>query len=116
MNPAPTRNLQSSGCNKYLRWSRPEGFFAWRRMSLVATRILQALFMALFVCSAAAGSDDVPPSPNKAWYPPGLKEYETELAKGGFHKKPGAPEIEVDPDKVYDLPALIDIAERNNPK
>jgi outer membrane protein TolC len=79
-------------------------------MSRPLTNTLIALMF--LTNSVVAGNDGAPPSPDKAWYPPGLREYEQELAKG----KTEAPAVEVDPDKVYDLPALIDIAERANPK
>ena len=35
---------------------------------------------------------------------------------GDFNDRQKAPEVEVDADKVYDLPELIDIAERANPE
>jgi outer membrane protein TolC len=67
-----------------------------------------------FAYSSLAGSDLSPPSPVRAWYPPELDKYETELASG--HVESESRQITVDPDKVYDLPELIDIAERANPK
>ena len=62
------------------------------------------------------GEDRVPPSPDKPWFPPQLDQYETELAHRAFNHTPKAQEIEVDGDKIYDLPELIDIAERANPQ
>ena len=65
---------------------------------------------------AWAGADDVPPSPQKAWYPRNLGEYEAELAREARQNSAGASGIQADPNIVYDLPALIDIAERSNPQ
>ena len=45
-----------------------------------------------------------------------MSEYETELKREGAHGKSEGPQIELDSAKVYDLPALIDIAERENPQ
>ncbi len=62
------------------------------------------------------GQNQAPPSPAKPWFGPGLNEYETELAR--MHRedaRSGAP-VEISPDKAHDLPELIDIAERSNPK
>ena len=53
-----------------------------------------------------------PPSPGKPWSPPGLEVYEKDLAD----RRSGAETAEIDPDKVYDLPELIDIAESTNPE
>ena len=81
----------------------------WRRICLVA-------LMNILTASATFGDDTAPPSPEKPWSPPRLNEYETELAHGALGNKQNATEIEIDPQKVYDLPELIDIAERVNPQ
>ena len=73
-------------------------------------------FMSLLIASAALGNDGAPPSPDKPWAPPKLDEYERELARGDFRNNQDATEIEIVPEKIYDLPALIDVAERVNPK
>ena len=65
---------------------------------------------------AAFGGDGAPPAPDRPWYPPGLHQYETNLAQGDFSEKRGGASIEIDPQKVYDLPELIDIAERTHPQ
>jgi outer membrane protein TolC len=83
-------------------------------MSLVATSVLRTAFLALFAFGSFAASNLTPPSPQKAWYPEGLNKYEAELANE--HAESEGPRVRVDPDKVYDLPALIDIAERANPQ
>lgn len=63
----------------------------------------------------ALADDDVPPSPGKPWAPPGLNEYETELVRQGDIYKRTFALIQIDPNKEYDLPELIDIAERSHP-
>lgn len=73
------------------------------------------MFGMLQMASISIGQNQAPPSPDKPWLPPGLNEYERQLGqikRAGTHG--GAP-IEISPEKVYDLPALIDIAERSNP-
>ena len=62
------------------------------------------------VCDLRAQT--TPPSPSSPWSPPGLKSYEKDLA----NRRPSEGAAKIDPDKVYDLPALIDIAERTNPE
>ncbi len=62
------------------------------------------------------GGDNASPSPDRPWYPPQLREYEQELAHRDAGEKASGTSIVIDPDKVYDLPELIDIAERANPK
>ena len=68
------------------------------------------------VCLSAHGEQVVPPSPEKPWSPPGLDSYEQELAHGAFSNRESAAQAEIDSDKVYDLPELIDIAERSHPE
>src|SRR6266704_5767839 len=80
----------------------------WRRVSLVA-------LMTFLTTSAIFGSEIAPPSPEKPWSPPGLNAYERELAHGDFSNEKNAKQIEIVPDKIYELPELIDIAERSNP-
>jgi outer membrane protein TolC len=55
----------------------------------------------------------IPPSPSRPWSPPNLESYEKDLANLRSGDLEAAT---IDPDKVYDLPALIDIAERTNPE
>jgi outer membrane protein TolC len=63
---------------------------------------------------ATFGGERAPPSPDKPWYPPQLDKYEMDLAHGEFGRK--IEPTEIDPEKVYGLPELIDIAERTNPQ
>jgi outer membrane protein TolC len=64
--------------------------------------------------SAALARDAAPPSPNQPWTPPALQAYQAELAEEAARANPDT--VQIDPNKVYDLPALIDLAERNNPE
>jgi outer membrane protein len=64
----------------------------------------------------ALAQNAAPPSSEKPWYPPRLERYERELAQGGARGKPGTTKVAIDPRKLYDLPELIDLAERNNPE
>src|ERR1044071_7592959 len=77
-------------------------------------KITVALMNVLVTC-ATFGSDICPAPPAKPWSPPGLNAYERELAHGDFSNEKNAKQIEILPDKIYELPELIDIAERSNP-
>src|SRR5437868_8885185 len=70
------------------------------------------LFLATTVANAR---NDVPPAPDKPWLPPGLPNYEDELAGRRFREAESGPNISIDPRKIYNLAELIDIAERSNP-
>jgi outer membrane protein TolC len=80
-----------------------------------------ASICALAIVSLAAAlpalaGDRAPPSPNEPWNPPQLHEYETQLAHENFGEKTNAVQMEIDPEKIYNLPELIDIAERSHPE
>ncbi len=62
------------------------------------------------------GADEVPPSAFKPWSSPELGKYEKELAETNARRTTGNEGIAIDPERVYELPELIDIAERSNPK
>src|SRR5262249_8099903 len=49
------------------------------------------------------------------WVPPRLGQYERELAARSVREK-GDGRMQVDPRRVYSLPELIDLAQRNNPE
>ncbi len=90
-------------------------------MKRAMSRILQAHMCLAAVASVAVdfsvfGGDRAPPSPDKPWYPPQLHEYEKKLAHREVRESPSGTPIAIDPEKVYDLPELIDIAERTNPE
>ena len=72
--------------------------------------------LVLFVGFTAYGNDAAPPSSERSWSPPGLDEYEEQLTNKDLYAKQDAMSVEIDPEKVYDLPELIDIAERSNPE
>jgi outer membrane protein len=75
-----------------------------------------AVLWTFLICLSAQGEQVVPPSPEKPWSPPGLDAYEQELAHNDFSNKESIAEAEIDPAKIYDLPELIDIAERSHPQ
>ena len=74
------------------------------------------MLLVLFVGFNAYGDDAAPPSPERSWSPPGLDKYEEQLTNKDLYAKQDAMSVEIDPEKVYDLPELIDIAERSNPE
>ena len=59
------------------------------------------------------GQDAAPPVPEKPWSPPGLGDYQKELSQIG---RTNTHAVATDPEKTYDLPELIDIAERSHPE
>jgi outer membrane protein len=59
------------------------------------------------------GQDSAPPAPDKPWAPRRLGDYEKELSQIGRNNVNAVP---TDPEKTYDLPELIDIAERSHPE
>ncbi len=101
---SPTARRES--CRQHIARLKTE--LPWRRVSLVA-------LMNFLITPATFGSDLAPPSAEKPWSPPGLNAYERELAHGDFSNEKNAKQIEIVPDKIYELPELIDIAERSNP-
>jgi TolC family type I secretion outer membrane protein len=62
---------------------------------------------------AAHAADPAPPAPDKPWSPPGLAAYSAPLTNQAAY---AANEPRLDENKVYDLPELIDIAERSHPE
>jgi TolC family type I secretion outer membrane protein len=72
--------------------------------------------LASLICLRSVGEEAVPPSPEKPWSPPNLDQYEQQLAHGAFSNNQSAAQVEIDPEKIYDLPELIDIAERSHPQ
>src|SRR6266481_312422 len=97
---------RSESCRQDIACLKTE--LPWRRISLVA-------LMNFLITPATFGGDLAPPSAEKAWSPPGLNAYERELAHGDISYERNAKQIEIVPDKIYELPELIDIAERSNP-
>lgn len=71
--------------------------------------------LAFFLGFAATGKDTAPPSPEKPWFPPGLDQYEEQLTNKNLTANQDTATA-IDPAKIYDLPELIDIAERSHPE
>ena len=78
-------------------------------------RFYPAVLLSFFICPRASGDNPTPPVPDHSWAPPKLDKYEQDLAHTNFYDK-SIPPAGIDTNRVYDLPALIDIAERNNPQ
>jgi outer membrane protein len=70
------------------------------------------------LCGACANGSgpQVPPTPDQAWAPPQLGAYENQLSQQASQYTSNAGRVAIDPKRVYTLPELIDIAERNNPE
>ena len=78
---------------------------------VVLTVILSLLSL---VGSAAGGpKDSAPPAPNRPWSAPGLAEHQADLQNR--HLEIGS-NADVNPHKAYELPDLIDLAQRLNPE
>ena len=76
---------------------------------------LGVAFAAMIFTATADAQNAAPPSAAKPWRPPNLGLYEAELARGSVRERREAPLVGVDPHKIYGLPELIDLAERNHP-
>ena len=87
-----------------------------RRNSRQIALVCMAMLMNWAAISAASDSGRVPPSPDKPWFPAPLSDYESELAHDHFRSNRNPTAVEIDANKVYDLPELIDIGERSNPQ
>jgi outer membrane protein len=70
----------------------------------------------LVAISVAHARNDAPPTSDRAWSPPGLSNYERELADQRFSRPESGSRASINSRKVYNLAELIDIAERNNPE
>src|SRR3984893_11978554 len=69
----------------------------------------------LLAITVASARNDPPPSSDRTWSPPNLPNYERDLA--AYHSNEGqrSSRVSINPEKVYGLAELIDIAERSNP-
>lgn len=93
----------------------PGCIFLERKFFRLPVSVSLIILLKFLAHATALANDDAPPSPNKPWAPPGLNEYETDLARqGDTYGRYGAL-IQINPNKEYDLPELIDIAERSHP-
>jgi outer membrane protein len=82
-------------------------------MNVSARSVSLQLFLAFALANAR---NDPPPSSERAWLPPNLSNYESELAGQRFNNFEGTSRVSINPRKIYGLAELIDIAERNNPE
>ena len=80
----------------------------------MSTRLLSLQLLLAF--AVASARNDPPPSSDRAWSPPGLPNYERDLANYRSNDSQGGSRVSINPRKVYNLAELIDIAERNNPE
>jgi len=73
--------------------------------------------LAAGMCQADVMAENpFPPSPNEPWAPPHLGEYERQLAGSRGQYESNATVVPIDADRIYDLPGLIDLAERSHPQ
>ena len=70
----------------------------------------------LLAFAVAHARNNPPPSSDRAWSPPGLVNYERDLAAYHSNTAEGGSRVSINPRKVYNLAELIDIAQRNNPE
>jgi len=70
----------------------------------------------LLAFAMANARNDAPPSSDRTWSPPGLPNYERELANYRSNEVQGGSRVSINARKVYNLAELIDVAERNNPE
>ena len=75
--------------------------------------IYPASLLVFFFQSLLFAQDTAPPAPNKPWSPPTLGQYQQELSQLSQVNSNAVP---IDPEKNYDLPELIDIAESSHPE
>jgi outer membrane protein TolC len=66
-------------------------------------------------CAAWNPLRNTPPSPSRPWAPPDLPRDSADLVQREHAKEPSV-EVSIDPEKTYELPELIDIAQRTNPE
>src|SRR4029450_13965819 len=64
-------------------------------------------------CAAWSPLRNTPPSPSRPWATPDLPRDSAELVE---RERASGPEVSIDPEKTYELPELIDIAQRTNPE
>src|SRR6058998_2487903 len=70
----------------------------------------------LVIVGIAYARDEPPPSPVRPWAPPALPRYEGELRQYQPTEAERRYLPAIDPRKTYNLPELIDIAQRSNPE
>lgn len=82
----------------------PRGFISARTAFAMACTLV-------FPAAPALAQEGSPPAPDRPWAPPDLGSYEAELASSHGAELGG---VAIDPAKIYTLPELIDLAQRNN--
>jgi len=85
----------------------------WWRQWRIKVWLCSAGFLFFLFQYPLCGQNVAPPAPDKPWAPPTLDEYERELSQMGRENSNAVP---IDLEKTYDLPELIDIAERSHPE
>lgn len=70
----------------------------------------------VLAATIAYARNDPPPASDRVWLPPGISQYEEELAGQRFRETETGWRVSINPRKTYNLAELIDIAERNNPE
>src|SRR5262249_58328223 len=63
-------------------------------------------------CAGVNPRRNAPPSPSRPWAPPDLSRDSADLVD---RERARGPEVSIDPEQTYELPELIDIAQRTNP-
>lgn len=74
------------------------------------------VFFALISGPGMAIENAFPPAPDRPWAPPNLPAYEKQLADGRTQYESNSTTVPIDTNKTFDLPELIDIAERCHPQ
>lgn len=93
--------------------TRPGKMTVQNRNCKSASKLVFALSLSIAI-STLADDNKPPPSPDRTWNPPKIGEYENALANYQRPKE-GKPLV-VESEKIYELPELIDIAERSHPE
>ena len=85
-------------------------------MTLPLRWLVMAAGMGLCVgCAAWSPLRDTPPSPSRPWAAPELPRFSEDLVQRERKSEPSTA-VRVDPEKTYELPELIDVAQRTNPE
>jgi outer membrane protein len=107
---AGSRFGHSIGNGNPLDFGGPEGRL---RTPVGGVVTIVIVFLSLAGPAVAGSKDGAPPAANRPWSAPGLAEHQADLQNR--HLEIGS-EGEVNPHKVYELPDLIDLAQRLNPE
>jgi outer membrane protein len=88
----------------------------FKMRSFSPAHLCLALVFLLVPAAGLLAENPYPPSPAKPWAPPGLADYENQLAGSRAWYESNSTPVFLDTNRVYDLPALIDVAERCHPQ